>query len=384
MHPSDDDPTERRVTRPPARAPRRAADSSSSRAPSRATDLFLDLTPERVLDAVEAAGLRCNPVCYPLNSFENRVYEIELEDGSRAVSKFYRPGRWTEEQILEEHQFLKDLVEDEIPVVPARPFPDGRTLHEIDGIWYCLFDRFGGRAPDEITAENAERLGMMAARIHNTGARRVAEHRIALTPDEYVREDLAWMAANEVIPAHLRDRYFGAARTVADIADERLRGVPFQRVHGDFHVGNLLLRDGLFHALDFDDFMVGPAVQDVWLVLPSRDAHTRRLRELFLDAYEQLRDFDRRTLDLIEPLRGLRLVHYAAWLARRWHDPVFPQTWPHFGTEAYWAEQTADLEDLLHFIADETRSTAGLPEDEPGEGESELTNADFFWDWDEK
>jgi Ser/Thr protein kinase RdoA (MazF antagonist) len=348
----------------------------------KATDLFLDLTPERVLDAVEVSGLRCNPICYPLNSFENRVYEIELEDGTRIVSKFYRPGRWTQDQILEEHQFLADLVEDEIPVVPARAFPNGETLHQIDGIWYCLYDRFGGRAPDEITEEHAERLGMMAARIHNTGARREATHRIALTPDEYVREDLAWLGANEVLPPHSRDRYFGAARAIADIADERLRGVPMQRIHGDFHVGNLLLRDGRFHALDFDDFMVGPAVQDSWLILPSRDPHTRRLRELFLESYEQLRAFDRKTIDLIEPLRGLRLVHYAAWLARRWHDPVFPQVWPHFGTEAYWTEQTADLEDLLQHIEKEARNASGGLGGLAAEAEPEMTNADFFWDWD--
>jgi Ser/Thr protein kinase RdoA (MazF antagonist) len=369
----------------------------------RATDLFLDLTPERVLDAVEVAGLRCNPICYPLNSFENRVYEIELEDETRMVAKFYRPGRWTEAQIREEHQFLADLAEDEIPVVPVRPFPDGDTLHEIDGIYYCLFDRFGGRAPDEISAEHAERLGMMLARIHNTGERRRASERIRLVPDEYAREDLAFLLANDIVPSHLRERYRRAASAICDIADQRLRGVPLQRIHGDFHLGNLLLRPdtprehpnqttmstGIFHALDFDDFMVGPPVQDVWLLLPGRDAYTRRIREVFLEAYEQLRTFDRRTLPLVEPLRGLRLVHYAAWLARRWHDPVFPQTWPHFGTEAYWTQETADLEDLLAYIHKEEAEAEALaagrePGTAGGDGQEELTNKDFFWDWEEK
>jgi len=353
---------------------------------------------------VEAAGLRCNPICYPLNSFENRVYEIELEDDTRIVSKFYRPGRWTEAQIREEHQFLADLAEDEIPVVPVRPFPDGDTLREIDGIYYCLYDRFGGRAPDEITAEHAERLGMMLARIHITGERRQATERMRLVPDEYAREDLAWLEANDVLPSHLHDRYHRAASALCDAAEQRLRGVPLQRIHGDFHVGNLLLRPdsprehpnhttmgtGIFHALDFDDFMVGPAVQDVWLLMPGRDAHTRRVREVFLEAYEQLRTFARRTLALVEPLRGLRLINYAAWLAKRWHDPVFPQTWPHFGTENYWAQETADLEDLLAYIRKEQEEAEAAAAGEEGglgrarEGEEELTNKDFFWDWEEK
>ena len=354
----------------------------SSAVPEAVTDLFLALTPEKVLEAVEAAGIRCNPVCYALNSYENRVYEVELEDRTRLVSKFYRPGRWTREQILEEHQFMADLMEAEIPICGVRSFPDGSTLKEIAGIYYCLYDRFGGRAPDELTDAAAERLGMMVGRIHNVGAAREAPQRLPLTAQDYARDDLAWMQARQVLPPNLGSRYAEAAEAICAIAEEGLQGVPVHRIHGDFHLGNLLLRDGWFHALDFDDMMVGPAVQDLWMLLPGRGAEVRRLRDRFIDAYEQFRGFDETTLRLIEPLRGLRLIHYATWLARRWHDPVFPQTWPHYGTEAYWEEQTADLEDLLRHIHGEAASYGGA-ETIALEPEEELTNKDFFWDWEE-
>ncbi len=340
-----------------------------------ATDLFLSLTPERVLDAVEAAGVRCNPLCYPLNSFENRVYEVELEDRTRIVAKFYRPGRWSHAQIAEEHRFLADLEGAEVPVCPTRPFPSGETIAQIDNIYYCLFDRRGGRAPDELDDALCERLGMLTARLHNVGASAEAPHRLRIDPDTYIWENLDWLEANDTVPAHIWPRYREAAERIADTARARLRGVATQRIHGDFHAGNLLLRDGVFHVLDFDDMVVGPPVQDLWMILPGRDDWTRRQRAAFLEGYEQLRAFDRSTLNLVEPLRGMRLVHYAAWLARRWHDPIFPRTWPHFGTEEYWLDQTRDLEDLVAFIAAESGEPA------VAETSKELTNADFFFDW---
>jgi len=339
------------------------------------TDLFLSLTPDKVLAAVEASGLLCTGLCYPLNSFENRVYEIECEDQSRVVAKFYRPGRWSPEQILEEHAFLADLVEAEVPVCPTRSFPGGDTLRRIENIAYCLFQRSGGRAPDELNDELAARLGRLVARIHNAGAARIAEHRERLNGDVYVRKDLAWLREHATIPRRFEQRYLLAAEAIASITDERLAGVETHRIHGDLHLGNLLLRDGVFHALDFDDMMVGPAVQDLWLLLPGRDLETLRLREVFLEAYEEFRAFDRSTLRLIEPLRGMRMVHYAAWLAKRWHDPVFPRTFVHFGTEAYWEEHTRDLEELLEVIRTESGERAVVQEQEqPAEK--------YFWDMD--
>jgi Ser/Thr protein kinase RdoA (MazF antagonist) len=351
----------------------------------RATDLFLELSPERVLDAVDAAGVRCNPVCYPLNSFENRVYDIQLDDGTHVVAKFYRPGRWTRDQILEEHAFMGDLEAAEVPICGLRPFPDGSTLASIDSIFYCLYDRKGGRAPDEIDEALLERLGMLLGRLHTVGERRVARHRLTITADTWIRDNLAWMKRERVLPPHVESRYAAAALAIADFADARMRDVDVLRLHGDFHVGNILFREGILHVLDFDDMVNGPAVQDFWMILGAGGSELTSRKTALLAGYEHFRPFDPLEWRLMEPLRGMRLVHYAAWLARRWHDPVFPVTWPHFGTEAYWEGETADLEDLLRAIE---RDDGGIAQSDEGEratasGEPELTNADFFWDWDE-
>jgi Ser/Thr protein kinase RdoA (MazF antagonist) len=354
-----------------------------------ANDLdFFALTPEKVLAAVEAGRLATNPVCYPLNSFENRVYEVELQDRSRIVAKFYRPGRWSEEQILEEHQFLADLDAEEIPVATVRPFPGGGTLRRMDGIFYTLADRKGGRAPDELTDAGARRLGMLVGRLHTIGARRPAPHRLRLSADNYIREPVEWLRTHDTLPVHLRERYFGTALTIAEIADRMMEGVEpdqIHRLHGDLHLGNVLDRDGQLRVLDFDDMLMGPAVQDLWLALPGRDRDTLRQRELFLEGYEQFRLFDRATLRLIEPLRALRVIHYAAWLGRRWHDPAFPAAWPHFGTEDYWTRETDDLVELLAVIRGEANPSEGGirgTEEEAAAAEEEvLTNKDYFWDW---
>lgn len=342
-------------------------------------DGFFSLTPERVLDAVEAAGLATNPVCYPLNSFENRVYEVELADRTRVVAKFYRPGRWTREQIEEEHAFVADLAAEEVPVTPVLRFPDGETVHRQGHIFYSLAERRGGRAPDELSDALAERLGMLVGRLHTVGARRDAPHRLRLTADVFVRANLAWLSEHGTVPPRLAPRYFAAAGEIADRTDALLGELapPTHRLHGDLHLGNLLERDGVLHVLDFDDMVVGPAVQDVWLALPGRDAWARRQREAFLAGYERFRSFDRRTLALVEPLRGLRLVHFATWLARRWHDPIFPATWPQFGTDTWWEQELEALEDVLARIRAETDPAAAAA----AAPEEELTNADFFWDW---
>lgn len=347
-----------------------------------ATDLFLGLTPDKVLDAVEAAGLAVRPLCYPLNSFENRVYEVELADRSRVVAKFYRPGRWTRSQILEEHRFLAEADAEEIPVCPARPFPDGSTLAVIDDILYAVFDRKGGRAPDELTAATARRLGALAGRLHLVGARRRDADRPPLSSRAYLRDDLAWLLAERRLPARLARRYADAATAIADAYDRLSSGVATLRVHGDLHLGNVLERDGQLRLLDFDDAMIGPAVQDLWLALPGRGRDSDALLEEMLESYEAFRSFDRAELRLIEPLRGLRLVHYAAWLARRWHDPIFPRNWPHFGTDEHWERETIDLEEQAAVVARIERGLPAVPTEEEQAADGEApTNADLFWDW---
>jgi Ser/Thr protein kinase RdoA (MazF antagonist) len=345
-------------------------------------DLFLGLTPERVLEAVEAAGLEVRPVCYPLNSFENRVYEVELADRSRVVAKFYRPGRWTASQVAEEHRFLAELEAEEIPVCAAREFPGGGTLREIAGIRYAIFDRRGGRAPDELTAATARRLGQLAARIHVVGARRPEADRPRLDGTAYLLRELGAVGASGLAPARLLPRWTRAARAIGEACDRLLARVPRLRLHGDLHLGNVLERDGQLRLLDFDDCRIGPAVQDLWLALPGRDPATDELRRHLLEGYETFRPFDRAELRLVEPLRGLRMAQYAVWLARRWHDPIFPRTWPQFATEDHWERETADLESQAERVA---RIERGLPADpEPAEATGEeLSNADLFWDWQE-
>ena len=344
-------------------------------------DLFLSLTPERVLDAVEAAGLSCNPVCYPLNSFENRVYEVELADRTRIIAKFYRPGRWSEEQILQEHRFIADLDAAEVAVCPLRPFPDGSTLKRQGKIFYSLAERRGGRAPDELTDSLAERLGMLVGRLHNVAVERAAPHRVDLDADTFIRANLAWLRREGTVPAHLAGRYFAVAGELAELADRLFAEIEPEthRVHGDLHLGNVLDRDGLLHVLDFDDMATGPAVQDVWLCLPGRDADSRRLRATFLEGYERFRLFDPRQLRLVEALRALRLVHYATWLARRWHDPIFPATWPQFGSDGWWRSETEALEEQLALVRAEADPRAA--EAARGEEPEELSNKDYFWDW---
>jgi Ser/Thr protein kinase RdoA (MazF antagonist) len=347
---------------------------------------FFQLTPDVVLKALETSGFEPTGHCMALNSYENRVYDLRLDGGSHVVSKFYRPGRWSREQILEEHEFLFDLQGDEIPVCAPLRFSDGETLHEIEGIYYAVWNRTGGRVPDELTDHHVQMLGRLLARIHNMGAAKKTTHRISLTGEQYGLNPLAFLVERSFLPAHCVERYSSAAREVVQIYEALRKDIPFHRIHGDCHLGNLLNRGAGYFFLDFDDFLNGPAVQDFWMIVPGRDDVGLRQRQLFLDAYRVFRDFDDSWLRLIEPLRSLRYVHYAAWIARRWEDPAFPAAFPHFGTVEYWEEQTADLEDQLEYIHARKND---LPEhlrraEMPQEDATGLTNKDYFWDYEEK
>ncbi len=363
-----------------------AADlSTTERASAEVTRLFVGLTPDRVLAAVDAAGLETTGLCYPLNSFENRVYEVELADRSRVVAKFYRPGRWRRGQVEAEHRFLAALAAEEIPACPALPFPDGGTVATIDGILYSLWRRQGGRVPDELDPATAARLGRLVARVHTVGSRLADSDRPDLDADRYARQPVAWMAESGVLPPSIRDRYLTAAAAIADAYEQQVDGVGRHLLHGDLHLGNLLRRDGLLWLVDFDDACLGPPVQDLWLAVPGRDEESLRLRQALLAGYEELRELDRSTLALIEPLRGLRMIRYTGWIARRWHDPAFPAAWPEFGSDDFWRTATDDLEAQARALGTrpDPRATvdlgARLPE--PPEDPSELTNADYFWDW---
>lgn len=316
---------------------------------------FNALAPEVVLDAVQLPGWTPTGRSIILNSFENRVYSLELargDDTRMVVGKFYRPGRWSADAINDEHDFLFDLDEAEIPVVLPIAFDaDETTLSELsgeaEGIYYTLFPRVGGRAPEEFTPTDLAVLGRLLARIHNVGELHVAEHRPTLDPETYGLRNLAFLMDNKVIPEAARDGFAFSVEALVKRISPMFDHVPMHRIHGDCHRGNLLrARDGLVF-LDFDDMLEGPAVQDVWMLVPSFDAEGARDRQILLDAYCEFRDFDPDWLRLVEPLRALRMIHYATWIARRFDDPIFRRTFGHFGTIRYWQTETLDLREQI-------------------------------------
>lgn len=332
------------------------------------SEFFYAITPERVLEAVESAGFLATGRCAALNSFENRVYDVELDPEClppapsqahrsyfQRVAKFYRPGRWTRAQILEEHEFLQDLRAEEIPVIAPLPFADGSTLRQLpdSGIYYALFPKVGGRAPDELEPPTLRQIGRLIARIHTVGARKPANHRLALTPDTYGRQNLQYLVEKRWLPPEFERRYQETVEKICGILDPWFAQAKVLRIHGDCHLGNLLQgTEGMFF-LDFDDLVRGPAVQDLWLLLPSRGAGNRADLENLLEGYEEMRAFDRGELKLIEGLRALRFVHYSAWLARRWDDPAFPAAFPQFNSHRYWADETSDMERQLTVLQNE-------------------------------
>ena len=315
--------------------------------------LFNELAPEDVLDAVEVGGRRCTGRFLVLNSYENRVYQLELDDESWVVGKFYRPGRWSRETILAEHRFLFELEEVEIPAVCPIDLGDGETLGDAKGILYALFPRVGGRTPQELDDEQVQILGRLIARIHNIGAGGDAPERMALTPQTFGRDNLDILLERDAIPEEARDIYVASVEALLSRIEPMFEEVPTHRIHGDCHLGNLIWtpREGPMF-LDFDDFMTGPAVQDVWMLIASADAEGQRQRDLFIEAYQMMRDFDETWLRLVEPLRALRFIHYSTWITRRWHDPFFRRTFQHYGSLQYWQQEIQDLREQIARLDD--------------------------------
>ena len=307
------------------------------------TEFFYALTPERVLDAVEVEGRRCTGRFIVLNSYENRVYQLELDDGSFVVAKFYRPGRWSDDAILDEHDFLEDLEVSEVGVAGPLAVDGEETLSDVEGIRFSVCPRIGGRSPEDMTPEQLVDFGRAIARVHAVGSIDDAPHRIRMAPDTFGGEGLEVLREYDLVPPSVRDLYLDSARRLIDRITPLFEGVPVQRIHGDCHLGNLLRTPAGLVFLDFDDMVVGPVVQDLWLMIGGRDSWAQARQEQILAGYESMADFDRSTLTLIEPLRAMRLIHFAAWLARRWEDPAFQIGFPGFGTEAWWAKALGDL-----------------------------------------
>ena len=320
---------------------------------------YESLTPDVVLDALEHVGLRGDGRLTALSSYENRVYQVQLEDGSAVVAKFYRPQRWSDAQILEEHDLAHALMVAEVPVIgPMRL--NGETMHHFGGFSFSVSPRRGGRPPELDDAEVLEWIGRFLARIHTVGAKKAFVVRPTLNLENFALEPKAWLLDNEMVPLDVQSTWTKACQEAIDLignypalTGSQASETRLIRLHGDCHPGNILWTptDAAAsvgpgpHFVDLDDARMGPAVQDFWMLLSGdRSQRTRQLGAL-VDGYEQFREFDREELALIEPLRTLRLIHYSAWLARRWSDPTFPVNFPWFGSSDYWQGQVQMLQE---------------------------------------
>ncbi len=330
---------------------------------NQATQFFYELTPDRILVAVEELGTRCTGKIIPLNSVENRVYDVELEipyesleskyQASRVI-KIYRPGRWSKEQILEEHQFIKDLEERDLPVVPPLNFPDGQTVHTVAGLdqdlFFSIFPKIGGRILDEYTDSQIAMLGRFIARMHQVGRSEKAKHRNVLTPKSYGIDNCKYLVEKQILPLEVQARYLQLVEQICEVSNPWFESVPLQRLHGDCHLGNILWLDEGCTFVDFDDFIMGPPIQDLWLIVPGRDQWSVKQRELLMESYSEMIDFDFESVRLIEPLRALRMVNFSTWIAKRWDDPAFKNIFPLFGTPQYWREELNALEEVLQIM----------------------------------
>ncbi|MBZ2189441.1 serine/threonine protein kinase [Alcanivorax sp. JB21] len=310
---------------------------------------FEALTPDLLLDAVESTGVLSDGRMLALNSYENRVYQVGIEGEAPIIAKFYRPGRWSDAQIQEEHDLCLTLAEHELPVVAPLRNAAGETLHHFlhpHGTFrFSLYPRKGGHAPELDNLDNLLIMGRFLGRLHNVGAIRPFAHRPTLTSQDFGHDAVAFVSEH-FVPAELKTAYDSLTRDLLQAVDAQINSVTnaqLIRVHGDCHSGNVLWRDNAPHFIDLDDARMAPAVQDIWMLL-SGDRHrqTQQLSEI-VEGYSEFRDFNPAELRLIEPLRTLRMLHFSAWIARRWDDPAFPRAFPWFDSPRYWGERILDL-----------------------------------------
>ncbi len=320
---------------------------------------FFNLMPEDVLSSVEAGlgsvrtGVRATGRLFALNSIENRVYQVEMDDGKFVIVKFYRPSRWSAEQIQDEHRFLQKLHAAEIPVVPALELENseksqlvaGNTLAQATcGIYFAIFPRVVARGNDEPSVDQLTTLGRYIARIHSIGKSFGAVSRIKLNSKTYGEEPLAFLLSSSFMADNMKKRYESVARRMISTVAAKMQNTKTHLIHGDCHLGNVLWNGTQPFVLDFDDCLIGPPVQDIWMVIRGNEPEDDLRREKLIAGYEQMLEFDHSTLNLIEPLRGLRMLHYSAWVGKRWKDPSFPKMFPSFGTEGYWQDELERLE----------------------------------------
>ncbi len=317
---------------------------------------YAHLTPDLVLAALDSVGLWTDGRLLALNSYENRVYQVGQDDGPPVIAKFYRPGRWNDAAILEEHAFTRELAAREIPVVPPLALENGATLHAHEGYRFAVYPRRGGRMPEFDRSDTLEWMGRFIGRIHAVGAMEPFVHRPALDIASFGEESRDFLLAGGWLPADLQPAWQSVMDQALELAGHcfaRAGAFSRLRLHGDCHAGNVLWTDDGPHFVDFDDSRTGPAVQDLWMLLSGdRENQVRQLADI-LAGYEDFREFDPRELHLVEALRTLRLVHHAAWLARRWDDPAFPAAFPWFNTQHYWQERILELREQIALMQEE-------------------------------
>lgn len=330
---------------------------------------YAGLTPHAVLDALDAAGLRGDGRILQLNSYENRVFQVHLEESldpaaplpGVVVAKFYRAGRWSDAQILEEHAFAQALADAEVPAVPPLALqvgdpPTTTTLARFGPWRYSVSPRCGGRSPELEDPQTLEWIGRFLARLHLVGQQERFEHRVTLDGSAAARASVQWLVDSDLLPMGALGGWHSACLRALDAVDVRFQRhgpLALLRIHGDCHAGNVLWTGHGPHFVDLDDAVNGPAVQDLWMLLGGERHEMQAQLGALLDGYETFREFDRRELALIEPLRTLRIVQHSAWIARRWNDPAFPIAFPNFESPSYWAQQTTQLHEQIEAMAEE-------------------------------
>ena len=316
---------------------------------------FESLTPSFILDAVDNIGFSSDGRVTILNSYENRVYQIGIEDRDPVIAKFYRPQRWSNQQILEEHQFCYELEESELPVVCPLKNEDGESLFEFGEFRFSLYPRKGGRAPELDNYDNLQVLGRFLGRIHQVGATNPFKYRPSIDSQTYGHESVKYICEN-FMPNELLNAYETLTSDILKLIDSTLddeNELLFIRTHGDCHIGNMLWRNDLPHFIDFDDSRMAPAIQDIWMLLSGDRSEQQAQMIEILEGYNEFADFNINELRMIEILRTLRMIFFAAWIARRWDDPAFPLGFPWFNTPRYWEEHILSLREQLYLLKNE-------------------------------